>query len=92
MKFEKEIQFLEHNRHIISDEFLFFVRGEKDETELTTDILKDYGFICERERSSETDLDGIWYNAFNLCEDHYDGTINFAVYVRSTGCMKSGMP
>jgi len=61
-----------------------------DSTLITKEILQEYGFICERERNTETELDGIWYNCFNLCEDFYDGDFNFAVYVRGSGCMKNG--
>lgn len=91
--FDKEIQYIKHNSHIFSDDFLAVVLAAeeyKDDTPLTADILKEYGFVCEREKDEEKELDGIWYNGFNLCEDSYDGTFNFAVYVRATGCMKRG--
>lgn len=91
MKFEKEIQFLEHNRYIISDEFLNFVRQYEDDTPITIELLKEYGFILERGTNVELQLDGIWYKDFNLLQDWDDESqFSFAVYVRSTGCLKSG--
>lgn len=57
---------------------------------ITKEVLEVYGFICERPVDKELELDGIWYNRFNLCEDWYEGDFNFAVYVRGSGCMKNG--
>lgn len=67
-----------------------FIASIQDNTPLTTEILKEYRFICKRARQEDSDLDGIWYNGYNLCENPYDGSFSFAVYVRGSGCMESG--
>lgn len=67
-----------------------FIAEINDSTPLDANILKEYGFVCERPRRSNSDLDGIWYNGYNLNEDFDSGEFHFATYVRGTGCMKSG--
>lgn len=65
-----------------------FINEINDETPLSTQLLKEYGFTCERKPLS--DVDGLWYNSFYIQEDHYDGTFAFAVYMRGDKSFKSG--
>lgn len=66
------------------------MKNYTDETDLDYDILEYYGFELEKKRNEELQIDGLWYNGFYLHEDFYTGDFNFAVYVRGSGCLKSG--
>lgn len=61
-------------------------------TKLTQEILRDKGFICQRESDKENDLDGLWHrDGITLYQDFWlDEDFSFATRTRENGEFKSG--
>lgn len=67
-----------------------FIASILDSTELTTEILKEYGFNLDKSDYTEYNEEIYHFNGIDIHLDTETGDFMFATYVRSNGYSKSG--